>query len=115
MTARRCPAPNSSHGRKTMPGAMYHPNSSPSSPLAQRQVRRARVRTQALRRAADNNRDRLARAPLEDVATRLLAHGADTHGEEDVAVEGHGEVGGEGEEVGGYPGEGFGEAGSYTI
>lgn len=82
-----------------------------NAPLPQRQIRRPRARTQALRRAADDDRDRLPCALLEDVRARVLAHGADAEREQDLAVERHTEVGREREQVRHDAGELRGEAG----
>lgn len=82
-------------------------------PFAQRQVRRPRMRTQALRRAANDNRDRLTGALLQDIRARLLAHGAYTERKQDLAVYRHAEVGGEREEVRDDARELGGEAGRW--
>ena len=66
---------------------------------------------QTLRRAPHNDGDRIPGPGLEDVGARALADAAYAEREDDVAVEGDEEVGGEGEEVRLDAGEGLGEAG----
>jgi hypothetical protein len=82
-------------------------------PALEREVRRARVRAQALRRAADDDADRLAGALGQYRAARAAGDGADALGEDEVAVDRQGEVGGEREQVRGQPREGGAEAGRW--
>lgn len=82
-----------------------------AQPLPQRQICRARMRTQTLRGTANHDRNRASRATLQDIRTRLLADAAYTHRQQDVAVERHLEVRRKGEQVGFEPREGFGEPG----
>jgi hypothetical protein len=79
-------------------------------PPPQRQIRRARLRVQTLRRAAHNDRNRRARPALQDIGARLFADAADAHREYHVAVERNLEVAREGEEVRLDAGEGSREA-----
>lgn len=83
----------------------------PHQPSSQRQIRRPRARTQALRGPADDDSDGGPRACLQNVRARLLAHAAYTERQDDIAVYGHFEVGGEGEQVRLDAGEGLGKAG----
>ena len=71
------------------------------------------MRTQTLRRTSNHNRNCTSRPTFQDIGTRLFGDAADTHGEEDIAVEGHLEVGCEGEEVRFEAREGFGEPGGF--
>ncbi len=58
--------------------------------------------SQTFRGAPDNDRDCLPWSAFEDIGARLLRDGADTHGEDDLAVEGDPEVGSKCEKVGDY-------------
>jgi hypothetical protein len=79
--------------------------------LAQREVRGAGVRREALRGAADDDRDRRARACAEDAPARALGDGADALREQQLAVQRHREVGGQRQQVRRQPREGRAEAG----
>ena len=83
-------------------------------PLPESEVRRPWMRTQALRRAAHDDRDRLPGPALEDVRARLLRDGADAHRKNDVTVERHAEVGRQREEMRDDAREGGGEACTCT-
>lgn len=80
-----------------------------AEPLLEREVRRTRVRCEALRRAADDDHDCLARPAAEYAPARRLGHRADALCEQQLAVERELEVGREREQVRCQPGEGRAE------
>ena len=72
------------------------------------------MRTQTFRCPSDDDRDRLPGAAFKDIRTGFFGDRTDSHGEDDVPVEGNTEVGGEGEEVGDDSRESFGETGGCS-
>lgn len=63
-----------------------------SQSFPQRQVCRARVRTQALRRASDYNANRVSLALLQDIRARPSGYAADAEREQNVTVHWHIEI-----------------------